>query len=127
MISRPAHIKVFVSLVEGTLSDLEVLVFVTDNMSPDTKTYKSNMVTLYELIVKDNAISSQKEHYYNYVTLKIEGLYTIDFSYYPEYELLVLADRQGKVHYLYKSDQTGQFVLHKSDKIPDTMNTLLDE
>lgn len=88
---EPALIKLFMKKVADTES--EIIVLTIDNISPDTEKYKSNMIEIYKFPVENGKIGDVEREFYNYISLLIEGLYAMDFEYYAEYELLIVADR----------------------------------
>lgn len=84
-----------------------------------------NELLIYYVACNDDACSLSDKIYYNFITLDIEDLFTNDFDYYPEYDLMVLADREGYLHFITYNETLGDYALSKSYYVPQTSDTLI--
>lgn len=105
-------------------SSAKVMIVTVNEQRKDEKLYLTNILTIHRLEMTGNSIEKVSSKDYTYITLGIERLYVLDFEFYPKYNLLILADRMSKLHYLYYDSNADDYTLWWSYPVPDVFNEL---
>lgn len=61
--------------------------------------------------VDTNSMKVADKDYYNFITLDIEKLFTLDVEYYSDFDLVILSDKKGSVHFLVYETESERYEL----------------
>lgn len=75
---------------------------------------------------KDWSFRKQNEFtQYDFISLDVEDLVITEFEYYDQFNMLLIADNEGFVHFSYLNDTVGIYQVKQSYEIPKTTQDML--